>query len=406
MPCDRLSCLHWHGPEDPKALTKLVSEGFSLGVCALACEWLGLKDRFPGLKRFPNMGDLFQAQLWLRAVSASGYRLSGSMRGRGGAPVQVQFSISSAEVTKYTGPPHPEGVAVSQFGSIWLVGSEWLWSVIDWGEKYSATVTSCVSLVGSGALGRRPRELEERALQFVAQVSRSDMPQGSWPLLQEVKSVGQPEVRVEQSSGLLTPDVWRIWLPMFEPGAALVLLQVHTVGALRPVVFRVPGVPVERHVGALMMDIHLMELRADKSVSKVEAQLDRLPMFVPTLWCFEPPVVNQFGYGGPFGKRGAGAYTSSVADTPWELGEFDSDSSCWEDSASAAEFQLIEWPEDCAAEFQPSSAGSGIKGCGRLKSKDAAAHLSVELEQTEVSRLKTNGHLHAGKLMKTQFAGY
>ena len=43
----------------------------------------------------------------------------------------------------------------------------------------------------------------------------------------------------------------------------------------------------------------------------------------------------------------------------------------------------MQWPEDCAAEFQPSSAGSGIKGCGRLKSKDVAADLSVELEQME-----------------------
>ena len=127
-------------------------------------------------------------------------------------------------------------------------------------------------------------------------------------------------------------------MPMFEPGTALVLLQVHTVGALRPVVFRVPGVPVNRYVGALMMDSHLMELRADKSVSEVEAWLERLPMFVPTLWCFEPAVVSQFGCEGPFGKRGAGAYTGSIADTLWELGEFDSDSSCWEESASAAEF--------------------------------------------------------------------
>ena len=125
-----------------------------------------------------------------------------------------------------------------------------------------------MSLVGSGALGRRPRELEERALQFAAQVKRSDMPQCSWPMVQEIKR--QLEVRVGRSSGLLTPDVWRIWLPMFESGTALVLFQVHTVGALRPAVFRVPGVPVKRYVGALMMDIHLMELRADKSVSEVE----------------------------------------------------------------------------------------------------------------------------------------
>jgi hypothetical protein len=96
-------------------------------------------------------------------------------------------------------------------------------------------------------------------------------------------------------------------------------------------------------------------------------------------------VVSQFGCEGPFGKRGAaGAYTGSIADTLWELGEFDSDSSCWEESASAAEFQMVQWPEDCATEFQPSSAGSGIKGCGRLKSKDVAAALSVELEQIEV----------------------
>ena len=70
---------------------------------------------------------------------------------------------------------------------------------------------------------------------------------------------------------------------MYAPGTALVLLQVHAVGAVRPLVFKVPGVAVQRYVGALMMDSHFMELQCSARMSDVEAWLEALPMFVPTL---------------------------------------------------------------------------------------------------------------------------
>ena len=79
---------------------------------------------------------------------------------------------------------------------------------------------------------------------------------------------------------------------MFDPGTARVLLQVHAVGVVRPLVFKVPGVPVQRYVGALMIESHFMELQCTASMMGVEDWLERLSMFVHTLWCFESAVVS------------------------------------------------------------------------------------------------------------------
>ena len=59
-------------------------------------------------------------------------------------------------------------------------------------------------------------------------------------------------------------------MPMCAPGTALVHLQVYAVGAVRPSVFKVPGVAVQRYVGALMMDSHFMELQCSALMSGVD----------------------------------------------------------------------------------------------------------------------------------------
>ena len=51
-------------------------------------------------------------------------------------------------------------------------------------------------------------------------------------------------------------------------------------------------VPVQRYVGALLMYDHFMELQCSATVEDVDVWLEELPMFVPTLSCFDPKVVN------------------------------------------------------------------------------------------------------------------
>ena len=63
-----------------------------LAVWALSCEHMGLRSAFP------HMGDMFEAQLWLRAILASMHKLKGQLSGCGGRgpsvrPVQVQLSM-------------------------------------------------------------------------------------------------------------------------------------------------------------------------------------------------------------------------------------------------------------------------------------------------------------------------
>ena len=228
------------------------------------------------------------------------------------------------------------------------------------GGDYDKVVTACVSLVGSSVLRKDPRGLEQRALQFTEGVERGSVPAASWSLIQEMRR--QLEVRVYRGTGLLTPDVWRIWLSMFAPGTALVLLQVHAVGAVRPLVFKVPGVAVQRYVGALMMDSHFMELQCTASMADVEAWLEALPMCVPTLWCFDPKVVNavvgsEFGCG-PCGSTECGAVcVNTDADSLWSLGKFE----CLIGMEDATEEQValqaslngdLCWPEEWSAESQ------------------------------------------------------
>jgi hypothetical protein len=166
---------------------------------------------------------------------------------------------------------------------------------------------------------------------------------------------------------------------MYAPGTALVLLQVHAVGAVRPLVFKVPGVAVQRYVGALMMDSHFMELQRSAQMSDVEAWLEALPMFVPALWCFVPKMVcevvgSEFGCG-PCGSTECGVCVSTVADSLWSLGKFE----CLIGMEGATEEQValqasleggLCWSEECNAEFQAPAVGIGIPKCGRVMSSE------------------------------------
>ena len=124
-------------------------------------------------------------------------------------------------------------------------------------------ITACVSLVDSSILMRGSQELEQRALQFTAEVAQDAVPASCWALVQEMR--GQLEMRVRKTSGLITPDVRRMWLPKYAPSTALALLQVHAVGVVRPLVFMVPGVPVQQYVAAMMSDSHFFELQCSRS---------------------------------------------------------------------------------------------------------------------------------------------
>ena len=251
--CDRSSC-PCHHVDYEEELCELLPDGkFPLAVWALSCERMGLRSTFP------HTGDTFEAQLWLRAILSSMYKLKGQLGGCGGRgppirPVQVQLSMGE-DVASYAGLEHPQRRPDSQLNAC----VSWLWTIVNWGEDHDGAVTAFVSLVGSSILKEAPQELEQRALQFTEEVDQKSMPAASWSLIKEMRR--QLAVRVHKSTGLLTPDVWRIWLSVYGPGTTLVLLQVHAVGAVRPLVFKVPGVTVQRYVGALMMDIHFMELQ-------------------------------------------------------------------------------------------------------------------------------------------------
>ena len=374
--CDRSSC-PCHHVDSEEELRELLPDGkFPLAVWALSCEHMGLRSAFP------HMGDMFEAQLWLRAILASMYKLKGQLSGCGGRgppvrPVQVRLSMGE-DIASYAGREHPQKRAVSQLGSIQLNAcASWFWTIVDWGENYDGVVTACVSLVGSSVLRKAPQELEQRALQFTQDVDRTSVPAASWSLIKEMQR--QLAVRVSSGTGLLTPDVWRIWLSMYAPGTALVLLQVHAVGAVRPLVFKVPGVAVQRYVGALMMDSHFMELQCSAQMSDVETWLEALPMFVPTLWCFDPKIVcgvvgSEFGCGPCGSIEGTAVCVSTDADSLWSLGKFE----CLIGMEGATEEVALQaslegelcWPEECSAEFQAPAAGTGIPKCGRVMSSE------------------------------------
>ena len=116
--CDRGSC-PCHHVESEEELNELRPEGkFPLAVWALSCEHMGLRSVFL------HMGDMFEAQLWLRAILASLYKLKGKVGDCGSVgqvvrPVQVRLSMGE-DVVGYEDPEHPQGRAVSQLGSIQL----------------------------------------------------------------------------------------------------------------------------------------------------------------------------------------------------------------------------------------------------------------------------------------------
>jgi hypothetical protein len=141
---------------------------------------------------FLHMGDMFEAQLWLRAILASMYKLKGQLGGYGGRgpqvrPVQVQLSMGE-DVASYAGQEHPQKRTVSQLGSIQLNScASWLRTIVDWGESYDDVGTACVSLMGSSVLKKAPRELEKCALQFTQEVDRKSVPAASWSLIKEMR---------------------------------------------------------------------------------------------------------------------------------------------------------------------------------------------------------------------------
>ena len=99
--------------DSKEELRELLPDGkFPLAVCALSCEHMA----------FSPMGDLFEAQLWLKAILASMYKLKGHLGccGGRGPPVQhVQVQLSMGEdIASCAGPEHPEKREVSQLGSI------------------------------------------------------------------------------------------------------------------------------------------------------------------------------------------------------------------------------------------------------------------------------------------------
>ena len=97
--------------DSEEELRELLPDGkFPLAVWALSCEHMGLRSAFP------HMGDMFEAQLWLRAILASMYKLKGQLSGCGGRgppvrPVQVQLSMGE-DIASYAGQEHPQKRAV------------------------------------------------------------------------------------------------------------------------------------------------------------------------------------------------------------------------------------------------------------------------------------------------------
>ena len=117
--CDRSSC-PCHHVDSEEELRELLPDGkFPLAVWALSCEHMGLRSAFP------HMGDMFEAQLWLRAILASMYKLKGQLSGCGGRgppvrPVQVRLSMGE-DIASYAGRGAP-----SEEGSLsaWLYPAE------------------------------------------------------------------------------------------------------------------------------------------------------------------------------------------------------------------------------------------------------------------------------------------
>jgi hypothetical protein len=207
------------------------------------------------------MRDLFVAQVWLRAMFAPLYVASGQDERSSGCgvvtPLQVSMTIGS-DVQSYVGPEHMMGVPLVQYGQIVLDGGKSM-GILDWGEEYNhiggLVRKACVSLSGSIVLSKAPRELEQVALEFVTQLAG--------PARQEVMPVmmsfcdniqRQLTRRVADSDGMLSPDVWRVWLPLFAPDLMVIMLQISAAGGMRPKTYRVPGITPTRVADILMID--------------------------------------------------------------------------------------------------------------------------------------------------------
>ena len=92
--------------DSEEELCELLPDGkFPLAVWALSCEHMGLRSVFP------HMGDTFEAQLWMKAILSSMYKLKGQLGGcdgRGPPMRLVQVQLSMGEyAASYAGPEHP-----------------------------------------------------------------------------------------------------------------------------------------------------------------------------------------------------------------------------------------------------------------------------------------------------------
>ena len=151
--------------------------------------------------------------------------------------------------------------------------------------------------------------------------------------------------RVADSDGMLSPDVWRIWLPLFAPDMMVIMLQVSAAGGMRPKAYRVPGVTPTRVEGILMIDQHVVQLDVRMSVEEAESWLRGLPVFVPDLWCVSPDVIGSFGIRpcGSVCTEGAGELGSACESVGAESLE-----QVWQ----VSQYQLEIGIDLCAAEFK------------------------------------------------------
>jgi hypothetical protein len=338
-----------------------------LAVQALACEYMGLK----GLH--PHMGDVFRAQLWLRAIMATLHVLSGKsdrvLNGCGARPITVHVGFGL--LSGYVGLPHPAGGQLVGYGGIRLGDGPEI-PILDWGEEVVeggkvVAAEACVSLVGSAVVGTGvlPGEMEVKALEVVRGLLDSPGVGVPRALRKVLGALGeQLASRVLCKAGLLTPDAFRVWLPLFAPHLMVVVLQIESFEwqgevryRVRPQVYRVPGVEPSGVAGILMMDVHLYQLDIGMTIAEVEGWLAQLPMFVPDLWCLSPELLGAFGFGmRPCGRAGA----MGVDDESGMMREIQSE---WE----LSEFQEGIGLDQCWAEF----GDRWLKCCGKSPSVES-----------------------------------
>ena len=147
---------------------------------------------------------------------------------------------------------------------------------------------------------------------------------------------------------MLSPDVWRIWLPLFAPDLMVIMLQISAAGGMRPKTYRVPG--ITRHptrvAGILMIDQHVVQLDVRMTVEQAEAWLQSLPVFVPDLWCVIPDMIGSFGER-PCGSACTGGCAGGPLDACDSVGA-ESLEQVWQ----VSQYQLEIGIDLCAAEFK------------------------------------------------------